>query len=151
MATKRRSMPVTFDALIEWQRGVFAAMSAKHIPEVPGMLLAIAVMRNGGTVSQLAEILATDIKTASRVLQNVRARGWATLERDTKDERQRRVMLTDAGMDIAKTIHGSLVDMAFRIVENVAGPQSGATFGERRVAGTHHRQRRRNRYSVNRD
>jgi len=80
MATKRRSMPVTFNALIEWQRGVFAAMSEKHIPAVPGMLVAIAVMRNGGTVSQLAEILATDIKTASRVLQNVRARGWATLD-----------------------------------------------------------------------
>ena len=59
MATKRRSMPVTFNALIEWQRGVFAAMSEKNIPAVPGMLLAIAVMRNGGTVGQLAQILAT--------------------------------------------------------------------------------------------
>ena len=61
-------------------------------------------------------------------------------------------MLTDAGMDIAKTIHGSLVDMAFRIVVSERRrARSGATFGERRVAGTHHRQRRRKHYSVNRD
>lgn len=134
---KRRSISVTFNALIEWERGVLWAMGEKHfIPRVPGMLLAIAAMKNGGTVSQLAEILATDLKTASRLLQSVRARGWATVEQDTKDERQRRVLLTQTGTDIAKTIHGALIDMAFRIIENVAGPLSSATFGQPDVART---------------
>ena len=135
--TKRRSMSVTFSAFIESERGVLSAMGEKHyIPRVPGMLLAIGAMKNGGTVSQLADILATDIKTASRLLQGVRARGWATVEQDTKDERQRRVLLTQRGMDITKTIHGAIIDMAFRIVENVAGPLRSATFGEPDVAVT---------------
>ncbi|HZC86536.1 MAG TPA: MarR family transcriptional regulator [Steroidobacteraceae bacterium] len=93
------------------------------------MLFGIAA-NAGGTVSHLADLLGIDIKTCSRLLKTIRERGWATVEQDTKDERQRRVQLTADGKSVVQLMHGALVDVAYRIVENVVGPQT-ATFSSR--------------------
>ena len=127
---KRRSIAVTFQAVLEWQRGVARAMNDARPVPLHVMLFGIAA-NAGGTVSQLADLLGIDIKTCSRLLKTIRDRGWATVEQDTKDERQRRVQLTDDGKSVVQLMHGALVDVAYRIVENVVGPQTGATFSSR--------------------
>jgi hypothetical protein len=124
---KRRSIAVTFNAVLEWQRGIARAMDDTRPVPLHVMLFGIAV-NDRGTVSQLADLLGLDIKTCSRLLKTVRARRWATVEQDTTDERQRRVQLTEDGKSIVQLMHGSLIDLGYRIVENVAGPQTGATF-----------------------
>ena len=134
---QRRSVAVTFQAVLEWQRGIARAMNDARPVPLHVMLFGIA-SNAGGTVSHLADLLGIDIKTCSRLLKTVRERGWATVEQDTKDERQRRVMLTEDGKSVVQLMHGALVNVAFRIVENVAGPQTGATFssqeaGEKRA------------------
>ena len=105
---------------------------ARHEPRAAGPAPRDAVRyRCERTVSQLADLLGVDIKTCSRLLKTIRERGWATVEQDTKDERQRRVQLTDDGKSVVQLMHGALVDVAYRIVENVVGPQTGATFSSR--------------------
>jgi hypothetical protein len=42
-------------------------------------------------------------------------------------------MLTEDGKSVVQLMHGALVDVGFRIVENVAGPQTGATFSSHEV------------------
>lgn len=128
---KRRNIAVTFQAVLEWQRGVARAMNDARPVPLHVMLFGIAATA-GGTVSHLADLLGIDIKTCSRLLKTVRERGWATVEQDTKDERQRRVMLTEDGKSVVQLMHGALVDVAFRVVENVAGPQTSATFSSQR-------------------
>jgi DNA-binding MarR family transcriptional regulator len=120
-------MAVTFGAVIEYQRGLASAMRDKRHVTVPAMLLGIAANPHG-TIGQLADLLGIDIKTCSRLLKGVRDRKWVTVEHDTRDERQRRVNLTEDGESVAQIIHGSLVDLAFRIVENTVGPQVSAEF-----------------------
>jgi DNA-binding MarR family transcriptional regulator len=130
---KRRSIAATFQAVLEWLRAGARTMNDARPVPLHVMLFGIAA-NAGGTVSHLADLLGIDIKTCSRLLKNVRERGWATVEQDTKDERQRRVMLTEDGKSVVQLMHGALVDVAFRVVENVAGPQTGATFSSQQAS-----------------
>jgi DNA-binding MarR family transcriptional regulator len=79
-------------------------------------LIALSI-QDGASVSELALALGTDIKSASRLVKQLRARGWATVEADASDERLRRVRLTRAGKHLAELLTGGLIDLAFRIVQ----------------------------------
>ncbi|NHB75686.1 MarR family winged helix-turn-helix transcriptional regulator [Rhodobacter calidifons] len=61
--------------------------------------LAISALgtRDGMTVSQLGAELRLDSNTLTPLLKRMEAAGWITRSRDTRDERQVRLSLTEAG------------------------------------------------------
>jgi DNA-binding MarR family transcriptional regulator len=65
--------------------------------------LAIAALNaaDGLTVSQLGAELRLDSNTLTPLLKRMEAAGWLTRTRDTKDERQVRLRLTEAGRTLA--------------------------------------------------
>lgn len=65
--------------------------------------LAIAALNaaDGLTVSQLGAELRLDSNTLTPLLKRMEAAGWLTRTRDTKDERQVRLRLTEAGRALA--------------------------------------------------
>ncbi len=56
---------------------------------------------DGLTVSQLGAELRLESNTLTPLLKRMEAAGWLTRGRDTRDERQVRLRLTDAGRDLA--------------------------------------------------
>ncbi|MFN3991871.1 MAG: MarR family winged helix-turn-helix transcriptional regulator [Tabrizicola flagellatus] len=66
--------------------------------------LAISALsaRDGMTVSQLGAELRLESNTLTPLLKRMEAAGWLTRSRDTRDERQVRLSLTDAGRDLAE-------------------------------------------------
>lgn len=56
---------------------------------------------DGLTVSQLGAELRLESNTLTPLLKRMEAAGWLTRSRDTRDERQVRLRLTDAGRDLA--------------------------------------------------
>ncbi len=56
---------------------------------------------DGQTVSQLGEELRLESNTLTPLLQRMEASGWLTRSRDTKDERQVRLSLTENGRALA--------------------------------------------------
>ncbi|WP_202910071.1 MarR family winged helix-turn-helix transcriptional regulator [Tabrizicola thermarum] len=56
---------------------------------------------DGLTISQLGAELRLESNTLTPLLKRMEAAGWLTRSRDTRDERQVRLRLTDAGRDLA--------------------------------------------------
>ena len=113
---KRRNIKLIFGALLVFQQGAYRAVGETDPPRSPMALIALSI-QDGASVSELALALGTDIKRASRLVKQLRARGWATVEADASDERLRRVRLTRAGKHLAELLTGGLIDLAFRIVQ----------------------------------
>lgn len=65
--------------------------------------LAISALNasDGLTVSQLGAELRLESNTLTPLLKRMESAGWLTRSRDTKDERQVRLRLTEAGRDLA--------------------------------------------------
>ena len=65
--------------------------------------LAIAALNatDGLTVSQLGAELRLESNTLTPLLKRMETSGWLTRSRDTRDERQVRLRLTDAGRSLA--------------------------------------------------
>lgn len=61
--------------------------------------LALAALwaKNGQTVGQIGNTLLLDSNTLTPLLKRLEQGGWITRQRDTDDERQVRISLTDAG------------------------------------------------------
>lgn len=57
--------------------------------------------RDGQTVSALGADLRLESNTLTPLLKRMEAAGWVTRRRDTADERQVRISLTDAGRTLA--------------------------------------------------
>ena len=57
-------------------------------------------------------------KNTSRVVKELRKRGWIELQGNPLDERVRLVKLTVEGAEVVRLVNGALVDMARRIVAN---------------------------------
>jgi DNA-binding MarR family transcriptional regulator len=68
--------------------------------------LAIAALNaaDGLTVSQLGAELRLDSNTLTPLLKRMEAAGWLTRTRDSRDERQVRLRLTEAGRTLAAQI-----------------------------------------------
>jgi DNA-binding MarR family transcriptional regulator len=58
--------------------------------------------QDGQTVGQLGGALRLDTNTLTPLLKRMEAAGWLTRQRETADERQVRVSLTEAGHDLAR-------------------------------------------------
>ena len=109
----------TLRALIDFQWSTYKALGVSPPPTAPMLLLGICV-GDGATVSELADTFRVDIKTASRILKAVRAKGWAVVETDPKDERRRRVRCTREGERVADLVYRGVVKLA----RDIAGPSS---------------------------
>lgn len=75
--------------------------------------LAISALNaaDGLTVGQLGAELRLDSNTLTPLLKRMETAGWLTRSRDTRDERQVRLSLTDAGRTLA--VHTAMVPVAF--------------------------------------
>lgn len=60
--------------------------------------------RPESTVSELADSLALDKSTLSRLIESLRKAGWAVAERDPQDRRNLRVRLSREGQEMARRI-----------------------------------------------
>jgi DNA-binding MarR family transcriptional regulator len=66
---------------------------------------------DGQTVGQIGAALMLDSNTLTPLLKRLEAAGWVTRRRDTGDERQVRLRLTEAGRDLGTA--AGLVPMCF--------------------------------------
>jgi DNA-binding MarR family transcriptional regulator len=81
-------------------------------------------------VSELAVITGLTLKNTSRVIKELRKRGWIELHGNPLDERVKLMKLTVEGARVVRGVNGALVDMARRIVANEDG--KGAKEDKRR-------------------
>lgn len=75
------------------------------------LVLASLNAQDGQTVGQLGTELRLDSNTLTPLLKRMENAGWVRRNRDSKDERQVRLSLTDAGRDLA--VHAAAVPRAF--------------------------------------
>jgi DNA-binding MarR family transcriptional regulator len=69
-------------------------------------------------LSELAVITGLTLKNTSRVVKELRKRGWIELQGNPLDERVKLVTLTVDGSEVVRLVKRALVDMARRIVAN---------------------------------
>jgi DNA-binding MarR family transcriptional regulator len=119
-----------FQAMIEYATTTFRSMEQEAPPSLPMALYGIAAMSSPPTVSELAVITGLTLKNTSRVVKELRKRGWVELQGNPLDERVKLVRLTVEGAEVARLVNGALVDMARRIVANEDG--KGAKEDKRR-------------------
>ncbi len=134
-----RDPSVTFSALLEYLQGLYQILQEDSPPNIPLIIYAIGTCRETPTVSDIAEISGATLKTTSRVLKDLRGRGWIELVGDPTDTRKRRVRFTKAGDVVARLINGAFTDCAFKVVENVLGkhPQADAATLRRKPHSEH--------------
>ena len=116
----RRDPTVNFRAAIDHTLGVHAVLDEEP-PLVALMVYGVGSLENYPAVSEVAKATKQTLKTTSRVLKVLRQRGYVKMVGDSHDTRKRRVRLTSKGENIMKLLNGALVDVAFRITENVRG------------------------------
>ncbi len=88
MAARRLSRRLT---------ALYDAALAPHGLTIGQFGILASLRREGTSVARLAERLASDASTCSRLLKPLAAAGLLTVERDPADGRARQVRLTDAG------------------------------------------------------
>ena len=81
-------------------------------------LYGLASVSSPPTVSELAVTTGLTLGNTSRVVKELRKRGWIELQGNPLDERVRLVKLTVEGAEVVRLVNGALVDMARRIVAN---------------------------------
>jgi DNA-binding MarR family transcriptional regulator len=81
-------------------------------------LYGLASVSSAPTLSELAAITGLTLKNTSRVVKELRKRGWIELQGNPLDERVKLVTLTVHGSEVVRLVNGALVDMARRIVAN---------------------------------
>ena len=116
-----RNLGVNFQAAIEYTLGIHAVLDEEP-PLIAVTVYGVASLHTSPTVSEVAKATKQTLKTTSRLLKELRKRGWVRMVGDPEDTRKRRVRLTPKGANIIKLLNGALVDIAFRIVENVNAP-----------------------------
>ena len=116
-----RNLGVNLQAAIEYTLGIHAVLDEEP-PLIAVTVYGVGSLHAGPTVSEVAKATKQTLKTTSRILKELRKRGWVRMVGDPEDTRKRRVRLTARGENILKLLNGALVDTAFRIVENVKAP-----------------------------
>jgi len=119
-----------FRAMIEYATTAFRSMEQEAPPSLPMALYGLAAVSSPPTVSELAVITGLTLKNTSRVVKELRKRGWIELQGNPLDERVKLVKLTADGAEVVRLVNGALVDMARRVVANEDG--KGAMKNKRR-------------------
>ena len=117
-------MPIrreNFRAMIEYATTTFRSMEQEAPPSLPMALYGLAAVTSPPTVSELAVITGLTLKNTSRVVKELRKRGWVELQGNPLDERVKLLKLTKDGAEVARLVNAALVDMARRIVANEDG------------------------------
>jgi DNA-binding MarR family transcriptional regulator len=107
-----------FQAMIEYAKAACRSMEQEAPPSLPMALYGLAAVSSPPTVSELAVITGLALKNASRVVKELRKRGWVELHGNPLDERVKLVQLTVDGAEVVRLVNEALVDMARRIVAN---------------------------------
>jgi DNA-binding MarR family transcriptional regulator len=107
-----------FQAMIEFAKAAFRSMEREAPPSLPMALYGLAAVSSPPTVSELAVITGLTLKNTSRVVKELRKRGWIELQGNPLDERVKFVKLTADGAEVVRLVNKALVDMARRIVAN---------------------------------
>ena len=107
-----------FRAMIKYSTTAFRSMKQEAPPSLPMALYGLAAVSSPPTLSELAVIAGLTLKNTSRVVKELRKRGWIELQGNPLDERVRLVKLTVEGAEVVRLVNGALVDMARRIVAN---------------------------------
>jgi DNA-binding MarR family transcriptional regulator len=116
--------------MIEYATTAFRSMEQEAPPSLPMALYGLAAVSSPPTVSELAVITGLTLKNTSRVVKELRKRGWIELQGNPLDERVKLVKLTADGAEVVRLVNGALVDMARRVVANEDG--KGAMKNKRR-------------------
>ena len=107
-----------FRAMTEYAKTASRSMKQEALPSLPLALCGIASVSLPPTLSELAVITGLTLKNTSRVVKELRKRGWIELQGNPLDERVKLVKLTVDGADVVRLVNGALIDMARRIVAN---------------------------------
>jgi len=107
-----------FRAMIEYTTTAFRSMKQEGPPSLAMALYGLASVSSPPTLSELAVITGLTLKNTSRVVKELRKRGWIELQGNPLDERVKLVRLTVDGTEVVRLVNRALVDMARRIVAN---------------------------------
>ena len=107
-----------FRAMTEYAKTASRSMKQEALPSLPLALCGIASVSLPPTLSELAVITGLTLKNTSRVVKELRKRGWIELQGNPLDERVKLVKLTVDGAEVVRLVNGALVDMARTIVAN---------------------------------
>jgi DNA-binding MarR family transcriptional regulator len=110
-----------FRAMMEYARTAFRAMQQEAPPGLPMALYGLAAVSSPPTLSELAVITGLTLKNTSRVVKELRKRGWIELQGNPLDERVKLLKLTAGGAEVVRLVNGALVDMARTVVANEDG------------------------------
>ena len=110
-----------FRAMIEYTTTAFRSMKQEGPPSLAMALYGLASVSSPPTLSELAVITGLTLKNTSRVVKELRKRGWIELQGNPLDERVKLVRLTVDGTEVVRLVNRALVDMARRIVANEDG------------------------------
>jgi DNA-binding MarR family transcriptional regulator len=110
-----------FRAMIEYAKTVSGSMKQEALPSLPMALCGLASVSAPPTLSELAVITGLTLKNTSRVVKELRKRGWIELQGNPLDERVKFVKLTVDGSEVVRLVNRALVDMSRRIVANENG------------------------------
>jgi DNA-binding MarR family transcriptional regulator len=104
--------------MIEYATTASRSMKQEAPPSLPMALYGLASVSSPPTLSELAVITGLTLKNTSRVVKELRKRGWIELQGNPLDERVKLVTLTVDGSEVVRLVKRALVDMARRIVAN---------------------------------
>jgi DNA-binding MarR family transcriptional regulator len=104
--------------MIEYATTASRSMKQEAPPSLPMALYGLAAMSSPPSVSELAVITGLTLKNTSRVVKELRKRGWIELQGNPLDERVKLVKLTVDGAEVVRLVNGALINMARRIVAN---------------------------------
>jgi len=110
-----------FRAMIKYGATASRSMNQEASPSLPVALYGLASVSSPPTLSELAVITGLTLKNTSRVVKELRKRGWIELQGNPLDERVKFVKLTVDGSEVVRLVNGALVDMARRIDANEDG------------------------------
>jgi DNA-binding MarR family transcriptional regulator len=105
-----------FRAMIEFAMTASRSMRQEAPPSLPMALYGLAAVSSPPTVSELAAVTGLTLKNTSRVVKELRKRGWIELQGNPLDERVKLVKLTVDGAEVVRLVNGALIAMARRIV-----------------------------------
>ena len=107
-----------FRAVIEYATRASRSMKQDTPPSLPMALYGLAAASSPPTVSELAVTTGLTLGNTSRVVKELRKRGWVELQGNPLDERVKLLKLTVDGAEVVRLVNGALVDMARKIVAN---------------------------------
>ena len=107
-----------FRAMIEYAKTASGSLKQEALPSLPMALCGLASASSPPNLSELAVITGLTLKNTSRVVKELRKRGWIELQGNPLDERVKFVKLTVEGSEVVRLVNKALIDMARRIIAN---------------------------------